>query len=78
MKVLKTSIVENNSDSFITGKIQGISTENSKSKSFHFEGTRDNACNFVIHDISSKRIKIPIVNDSCVEQNMVYIFQLNR
>ena len=62
IKVLKTSIVENNSVSFIIGKIQGILTE----KSFHFEGTQENACDFVIRDICSKRIKIPILNDSHV------------
>ena len=50
------------------GKIQGISTENFKSKSFHFEGTQENACDFVIHDISSNCIKIPILNDPCMEQ----------
>ena len=60
--------MENNYVSFITGKIQGISTENFKSKSFHFEGTQENAYDFVIHDISSKRMKIPILNDSCMER----------
>ena len=54
---IKSSIVENNSVSFMTGKSPGISTENFKSKSFHFEGTHENACDFVIHDIFSKRIK---------------------
>ena len=68
IKVLKTSVVENNSVTFITGKIQGISTENFKSKSFHFDGTQENACDFVIHDIASKRIQIAILNDSCMEQ----------
>ena len=60
--------MENNSVSFITGKIHGISPGNFKSKSFHFEGTQENACDFVIYDISSKRMKIPILNDSCMEQ----------
>ena len=69
---MKSSVVDKNEFAFIEGKIEGLSPEKLKTQKFLFESFEDNLdiYDLVLNEHTSKRIKIPVVNESECDQRL--------
>ena len=66
IEACKSTVIENDKISFISGKIKVISMDDFKTKTFLFESTPGDVeiCDIVFRNVSSRKIKIPFLNQS--------------